>query len=231
MRSSRFVLYMILLAASFVLNGCGKALRVIVTNESDFQRWNAAVVIKAETLEMLAPGITVGDVDLIGRNGQIIPMQSDDIDGDGVIDEYVFVSDFGPGERKYFELRQSLKPVSDDDEKQYFGPIAAMQGMSFGDGTTEANIKLHYGIFARRVATSPPRNSVFVRDPAYDEMDDISTICRCHTCAISKINNHTFIKNMATRKCYISIIWSIITCTIILRILNDSIPYCISNPQ
>lgn len=104
-----------LLAA--ILCGCSgeQTIVVTVTNPTPVSRPAEPVVLDYPTLQKSYPGISFEGTELVAEDGQPLPTQIDDLNGDQKWDEVVFQADFVPHQiRRFYFRRQRAARDSGD---------------------------------------------------------------------------------------------------------------------
>jgi len=98
---SKKIIYAVLVA--FLLSSCLSDNRIVFYNSLDIERIDEAIVI---TKNELASKIRLkqGMWPVFSYEGQLIPTQADDLDGDGKWDEITLMADFLPKEEKTLEV-------------------------------------------------------------------------------------------------------------------------------
>lgn len=94
----------LLLFSLLLLVGCQDQIVCTVTNPLDSPRENEPVVIRLADIRRELPGYVAGPVSVYKGDVEICSQQ-DDLDGDGLWDELVFLTSIGPKEELTFELR------------------------------------------------------------------------------------------------------------------------------
>lgn len=87
--------------------GCSgeRTVQITVTNPSDAERLNEPVVIDYKKLSSAYAGIKLDKVVIADDAGNILPTQVDDLNGDGKLDELVFLADFAQKQTRVFKCR------------------------------------------------------------------------------------------------------------------------------
>jgi hypothetical protein len=77
---------------------CSREQSLVVTNPSAVERADETVIVKRTDIEQRFGVVPEGYATTVKLNGQYLPSQVDDMDGDGKWDELVFTLDFKPSE-------------------------------------------------------------------------------------------------------------------------------------
>lgn len=106
---------------------------IVISNTADFERADEPVKVPRSDLEAVLGAITEGKVPmLVNEAGEVVPSQTDDLNGDGNWDELFFISDLGPvsdatirlslvnpGELPVFPTRTNIRMAEMTEEREF----------------------------------------------------------------------------------------------------------------
>ena len=92
----------VLIALAFAVLGCNPKTQLTIENESAIDLQDKPVILSRSEIpggirEGLFPTV-------LSPSGELVPSQIEDVDGDGIWDQLVFVTDFQAGEAKKFDI-------------------------------------------------------------------------------------------------------------------------------
>lgn len=131
----RTIFYVFLLALGILGSGCSAQEEIIsmeMENPSETGRSSALVIVSHSAVAKKANGKPAPYYE-VNINKKNIPVQFDDLDGDGQWDELVFLHDFKPKEKLTVSLRSSaIKPIGNSESKAHVRHRRLLENGSFG---------------------------------------------------------------------------------------------------
>ena len=116
MKSLKFTVLMLLSGAILLAAG----LTIEARNPLAIQRANEVVALDWKALQGVVKNITPENARVVSSKGKVLLSQPVDNDGDGAVDQLLFVADFGADDEKKFEIKaDSLLEIPDVEARAY----------------------------------------------------------------------------------------------------------------